>query len=104
MIETPLSFAKSVHDMLLQSWGGTLRVFRGTPSSWPDAAFHQLRGQGAFLVSAKKKNGVTQFVTVESLAGSPCRIETDIPNAKIYINGKPAQAERAEPLYFPTIQ
>lgn len=91
VIESPLSFATSLHDMLLQSWGGTLRVFRGTPATWTDVAFHHLRGQGAFLVSAKKEDGVTQFVTVESLIGSPCRVQTDIPDPKVSINGKAAE-------------
>ena len=87
VIESPLSFATCIHDMLLQSWGGKIRVFPAAPERWPDVAFHHLRTQGAFLVSAKKKAGVTQFVTVESLAGSPCFVQTDIPKPKIYING-----------------
>lgn len=87
VIESPLSFATSVHDMLLQSWGGKIRVFRGTPEKWRDVAFKDLRTQGAFLVSAGKKDGVTQFVTVKSLIGSPCFVQTDIPNPKVYING-----------------
>ncbi len=82
--------------MLLQSWGGKIRVFRGTPEAWPDAAFHQMRTQGAFLVSAKKKAGVTQFVAVESLAGSPCLIQMDLENPLIYINGKEARAGQIE--------
>jgi pimeloyl-ACP methyl ester carboxylesterase len=40
-------------------------------------------------VSAKKKGGVTQFVTVKSLIGSPCAVWTDIPNPKIAIDGSP---------------
>lgn len=32
VIETPLSGAQSLHDMLLQSWGGTIRVFPAVPS------------------------------------------------------------------------
>ena len=103
VIETPLSFATSVHDMLLQSWGGKIRVFRGTPKEWPDAAFHRLRTQGAFLVSAKKKGGATQFVSVESLAGSPCLIQTDIENPRITINGKKAkrwQVQKAEDGFY----
>ncbi|WP_372808934.1 glycosyl hydrolase family 95 catalytic domain-containing protein [Pontiella sp.] len=94
VIESPLSFATCIHDMLLQSWGGKIRVFRGAPKKWADVAFKDLRTQGAFLVSAKKKGGVTQFVTVESLAGAPCFVQTDIPNLKIYINGKPAEKKQ----------
>ena len=87
VIESPLSFATCIHDMLLQSWGGRICVFPAVPEQWPDVAFRNLRTQGAFLVSAKKKAGVTQFVTVESLVGSPCFVQTDIPKPKIYING-----------------
>lgn len=92
VIESPLSFATSLHDMLLQSWGGKIRVFPACPNIWPDAAFHHLRTQGAFLVSARKKTGVTRFVRIESLAGSPCTIITDIPKPHIAINGLPATA------------
>ncbi|MDF7806338.1 hypothetical protein P4E94_02740 [Pontiellaceae bacterium B12219] len=94
VIESPFSYATSMHDMLLQSWGGKIRVFAGAPSTWSDVAFRDLRTQGAFLVSAKKKQGITQFVTVESLAGSPCFIKTDIPNPKIYINGTAVQHDQ----------
>lgn len=31
VIETPLSGAQSMHDMLLQSWGGKVRVFPAVP-------------------------------------------------------------------------
>ncbi len=88
VIESPLSFATCIHDMLLQSWGGRIRVLPASPKRWPDVVFHRLRTQGAFLVSAKRKAGVTQFVSVESLVGSPCVIQTDIPSPKIYIDGR----------------
>ena len=57
VIESPLSFATCVHDMLLQSWGGKIRVFPATPNQWTDVAFHQFRAQGAFLVTAKQEGG-----------------------------------------------
>jgi alpha-L-fucosidase 2 len=74
VIETPLSAAASVHDMLLTSWGDRIRVFPGVPASWKDVTFYHLRAQGAFLVSAVRKGGATQFVQIESLAGEPCRV------------------------------
>lgn len=73
-IETPLSAAASLNDMLLSSWGDRIRVFPGVPTTWNDVAFHNLRAQGAFLVSAVRKDGKTQWVRVKSLAGEPCRI------------------------------
>jgi alpha-L-fucosidase 2 len=71
VIETPLSGAASLHDMLLTSWGGKIRVFPGVPEAWKDVSFANLRAEGAFLVSAVRKNGKTQFVKIESLAGEP---------------------------------
>jgi hypothetical protein len=80
VIETPLSAARSLQDMLLQSWGGKLRVFPGVSDKWQDVTFENLRGEGAFLVSASRRGGKTQWVRIESLAGEPCRVVTDIPN------------------------
>ncbi|WP_299668737.1 glycoside hydrolase family 95-like protein [uncultured Polaribacter sp.] len=94
VIESPLSFATSLHDMLLQSWGDKIRVFPASPKKWKDVAFHDLRTQGAFLVSAKKVNGVTEFVSVKSLKGNTCKVQTDIENPKFYINGKPISMKK----------
>ena len=77
--ESPISSSRSMLDMLIQSWGNTIRVFPATPSSWKDASFYQLRAEGAFLVSAKRENGKTQFIHVKSLAGEPCIIQSDLP-------------------------
>ena len=58
--------------MLLQSWGGKIRILPAMPEKWKEASFDQLRTQGAFLVSAVRKNGETQWVKIKSLAGEPC--------------------------------
>jgi hypothetical protein len=63
--------------MLLQSWGGKIRVFPAVPSSWPDATFHQLRAEGAFLVSASRSAGRTEWIQIESLAGQPATLVAD---------------------------
>lgn len=76
VIETPLAGAEAIHDMLLQSWGGTIRIFPAVPEEWQEAAFHNLRAEGAFLVSAMRKNGATQWIRLQSLEGEPCRIRT----------------------------
>jgi len=73
-IETPLSAAASLNDMILSSWGDRIRVFPGVPAIWKDVSFHNLRTQGAFLVSSVRKDGKTRWVRVKSLAGEPCRI------------------------------
>ena len=78
VIETPLSAAQSIHDMLLQSWGGKLRIFSAVPDSWKDIAYKDFRAEGAFLITASRKNGKTEFITIKSLAGEPCIVVTDI--------------------------
>jgi alpha-L-fucosidase 2 len=74
VIETPLSGAQSLHDMLISSRDGVIRVFPAVPATWADVTIHELRTEGAFLVSAARRGGVTRFVRVKSLAGEPCRV------------------------------
>ena len=53
---------------------GVLSVFPGLDKTWPDAAFHLLRADGAaavslpvrFLVSAQREGGTTRFIRIES--------------------------------------
>jgi hypothetical protein len=76
-LESSLSAANGIQTMLLQSWGDTIRIFPAMPAAWGDAVFHNLRAEGAFLVSAERRNGKTQWVRVKSLAGEPCRIQIE---------------------------
>lgn len=78
VIETPLAAAASIQDLLLQSWSGKIRVFPAIPDIWKDVAFENLRTEGAFLISASRKDGETQWVRIKSLAGQPCIINTGI--------------------------
>ena len=78
VIETPLSGVQSIHDMLLQSWGGKIRVFPAVPDAWQDVAYYDFRAEGAFSISASRQGGKTAFIEIKSLAGEPCVLETDI--------------------------
>ncbi len=69
VIETPLSAVASVNEMLLQSWGDTVRIFPAVPSDWKDVVFHNLRTEGAFLVSAKMDKGTLKWVRIISEKG-----------------------------------
>ncbi|WP_113704248.1 glycosyl hydrolase family 95 catalytic domain-containing protein [Nonomuraea lactucae] len=86
VIETPLSAAQSMHDMLVQSWGGLIRVFPALPASWADVTVHDFRTEGAFLVSAVRRGGATRWIRVRSLAGEPCRVRHGI-TGKITVRG-----------------
>lgn len=87
VIETPLSAAQNVLDMLVQSWGDKVRIFPAVPKVWQDVAFSNLRTEGAFLVSAKRAGGKTIFIEVKSLAGEPFRLQTDM-QAPLYAHTK----------------
>lgn len=77
VIETPLAATQSIQDMLLQSWGGKIRVFPAVPTAWQDVVFENWRAEGGFLVSARRTGGETRFIRITSLAGEPCFVETD---------------------------
>jgi hypothetical protein len=91
--ETPISAARNLTDMLIQSWGDKIRVFPACPDAWKDAAFYDLRTEGAFLVSAKRSGGKTLFIGIKSLAGEPCRLKTDLAEP-IVAEGIPQSAVR----------
>jgi hypothetical protein len=77
-IETSLSYNTCVQDMLLQSWGDKIRIFPALPDVWQDVSFHDFRAEGAFLVSASRKNGLTEFERIKSLKGETCIVNTSI--------------------------
>lgn len=77
--ETPMGAASALQDLLLQSHGGTVAVFPATPSQWGEVEFQGLRAEGAFVVSAVRRGGVTRAVVIESLAGEACRVRCDLP-------------------------
>ncbi|WP_222536440.1 glycosyl hydrolase family 95 catalytic domain-containing protein [Pedobacter polysacchareus] len=78
VIETPLSAATSIQELLIQSWGNKIRIFPAIPEIWRDVSFDQLRTEGGFLVSACRVNGNTQFIKVFSTKGDNCILETDL--------------------------
>lgn len=91
VIETPLSGAASIHEIVLQSWsmeplGTHLRVFPAVPDSWKEVSFDKLLAEGAFEISAVRKDGKTEFVQIRSLAGNPCRVQTGL-EGKIVASG-----------------
>lgn len=74
-LEGNFAFAQGIHEMLLQSHKGFIEVFPALPKDWKDVSFKTLRTEGAFLISAKKENGVPLEVKVKSEAGGILRIK-----------------------------
>jgi len=63
-VEGEMAFTAAVNEMLLQSWGDTIRVFPAVPDNWANAAFYNLRAEGAVLVSALRENGRVTKLTL----------------------------------------
>ena len=89
VIECSIILNRSLQDMLLQSWGDKINVFPAVPAAWKEAVFHDLRAEGAFLVSANRKDGKTEWVRIKSLAGEPCRVQVAFASEPLLqVNGK----------------
>tara|TARA_R110002096_G_scaffold14899_4_gene52587 strand:- start:264 stop:2618 length:2355 start_codon:yes stop_codon:yes gene_type:complete len=82
VIETPLHGATAMQEMLLQSWGGRLRVFPAVASAWPTVQFHQLRGEGGFLISARREQGTTRWAVVQCEAAGSVEVEPQMLDAQ----------------------
>jgi alpha-L-fucosidase 2 len=76
VVETPLAFARTVQEMLMTSHGDMIRIFPGVPSLWRNVSYANLRAEGAFLISANRRNGITEYIRIKSLAGELCRVNT----------------------------
>ena len=92
VFETPMSAVAALHDMYIQSWGDKIRIFYAVPDEWNDASFIGLRTEGAFLVSASRKNGKNVFIQVESEAGGVCKLQTGMDSDLIVVRGLSGEA------------
>ncbi len=89
--ESTLCIANNIQNMLIQRSSdpaqeqpGPIRIFPALPANWMDVEFHNLRAEGAFLVSANRKAGITEWIRIQSLAGEPCRIKTGMKKFDIH--------------------
>ena len=86
-LEGNFAAAAGLQEMLLQSYSGTIRIFPAVPASWKDVSFKTLRAEGAFLVSAERKGGLTHSVRIISEKGGTCRLENPFEEADYEIKG-----------------
>lgn len=83
VIETPLSAARSLQDMLIQCFDDVIKIFPAVPDLWESVTFHDFLAEGAFLISAVRERKKTQWIRIKSLAGEPLRIKTDLELVEI---------------------
>ena len=101
VIETPLAGAAAMHEVLLQSWsmepfGTDIRVFPAVADAWKDATIHKMLAEGAFEVSAVRRDGRTRFVQIKSLAGAPCRVRTGLEEPLVAAGARPFSVQTAK--------
>jgi hypothetical protein len=68
-----LGMCAPLQEMMLQSYGGVLRLFPDWPAKVA-ASFRTFRAEGAFLVSAAWADGAVASAEVFSERGGPCRL------------------------------
>lgn len=61
-------------EMLMQSFGGTIRLFPGLTGE-ADARFGDLRAEGAFLISSELVKGKVRFVTVKAERAGTAKVK-----------------------------
>jgi len=86
-LEGNFAAAAGLQEMLLQSYSGTIRVFPAIPAGWNDVSFKTLRAEGAFLISAERKGGLTQLVEVLAEKGGAVRLENPFDAGVYTITG-----------------
>lgn len=69
--------AAALQEILLQSWGGVLRIAPAVAGNW--SGVFRLRGEGGFLVAAAFRDGKVRSAEVESLRGRPCVVANPWP-------------------------
>lgn len=87
----------AVHEMLLQSWSPTpgkldsevIRVFPAVPAAWRDVEFNDLRAEGGYRVSARRRNGVTVHVKVVASRAGTLRIRNDFDDRFAWLDQQP---------------
>ncbi|MCK5834513.1 MAG: glycoside hydrolase N-terminal domain-containing protein [Lentisphaeria bacterium] len=85
--------AQVIHEMLLQSWGKTVRIFPSVPKAWKDLSFDKLRAEGGFIVTATRKNSVTTKVKIKATIDQVLRVRNNFAknfkwNRKVTVKGK----------------
>jgi alpha-L-fucosidase 2 len=73
-----LGIVAPLQEMMLQSYGGVLRVFPCWPANVA-ASFTTFRAEGAFLVSASWEEGAVTSLEILSETGGTCRLAEPWP-------------------------
>ena len=82
-LEGNFAASQAVHEMLLQSWGGTVRIFPAVPSAWKDVSFTDLRAEGGYAISATRKAGKTTAIRIRATRDGALRLRNPFGTSKV---------------------
>jgi len=95
-LEGNFAAAAGLQEMLLQSYSGTVRLFPAVPAGWRNASFKNLRAEGAFVVSAERRDGTTHSVEMVAEKGGLLRIENPFGEAAYMVAGADASEVKVD--------
>lgn len=81
---------EAVHEMMLQSHGGVVRVFPALPEEWTGVSFENLRAEGGFKVSAAVRGGKLVELSVLATENTELRLRSPLlaKNARLSKGGQ----------------
>ncbi|MEI7724547.1 MAG: glycoside hydrolase family 95-like protein [Bacteroidota bacterium] len=86
-LEGNFAFASGIQEMLMQSNHDLIVVFPAIPEKWKEVSFQNLRAQGAFLVSATRKDGKIQEVKIFCEKGGELHLKNPFGKERVRVNG-----------------
>ncbi len=92
-----LGICAPLEEMMLESFGGVLRIFPCWPSEVA-ASFRDFRAEGAFLVSARWDHGAVQGVELLSEKGSTCRLYSPWAESPVLTTSDGKAVEVSKPI------
>lgn len=82
-LEGNFAFASGLQEMMLQSYADAIEVMPALPADWKNAAFSNLRAEGAVLVSAQRKEG--RVVLISLVAEKAGEFSLKLPDSGLKI-------------------
>ncbi len=80
-LDAGLGCVAAIHEMFLHDRRGVNYIFRGAPPRWEDVSFENMLASGGVLVSAARKRGRVQTVTLEAKVATVFRLSDPFEGA-----------------------
>lgn len=92
-MEANCAVTAGICDMLVQGWHDIVRVFPAIPDHWRNLAFRDLVTEGAFKVSAVRRDGKTVWVQIKASVTRTLRLKNPFGDQPVNSTGPSARRE-----------